>query len=154
LLCSGLLGAEPSRVEALELELLLADGVPLGARSLVGFMPLSAEAMPGLVPFGVGTDCTRPMAPGLVPPPRIGIDCTAPGAVRVEVGAVDGVVRGWVPLLNSVPFGARLLLGLPLPGAATPGLVPFGVGTDCTRPMTPGLVPLGVGIDCTTPGPV
>ena len=83
MLCSGLV--EPSRVEALELELLLADGVPL-----------SAEAMSGLVPFGVGTDCTRPMEPVPVPPPRprVGIDCTAPGAARVDIGAVDGVVRG------------------------------------------------------------
>jgi len=149
------LGAELSRVWAPELELLPANGVPLGVRSLLGFMPLSAEAMPGLVPFGVGTDCTRPMVPGLVPPLRVGIDCTAPGAVRVDVGAVDGVVRGWAPLLNSVPFGARLLLGLPLPGAATPGLVPFGVGTDCTRPVAMlGLVPFGVGTDCTPPGAV
>jgi hypothetical protein len=104
------------------------------------------------VPFGVGTDCTTP------------------GVVGADVGAVDGIVPGWVPLTNGVPFGARLLLGIaPLPGAATPGLAPFGVGTGCTRPgvagtevgavdgvvlgaATPGLAPFGVGTGCTTPG--
>lgn len=95
---SSCIGIRIIAVKALELELLsppiglvwlLANGVPLGARSLLEFMPLSGEAMPELVPFGVGTDCTRPMAPGLMPLGD-GVDCTTPGAVIVDFGAVDG----------------------------------------------------------------
>lgn len=123
---------------------------------LASVVLLAGAEMPGLVPFGVGTDCTVPMVPGLVPL-RVGIDCRAFGAVRVDVGAVRGwapLLSGGAPLLNCVPLGARLLVELVrVPGMATPGLVPLGVGTDCTSPAEMlGLVPFGVGTDCTMPG--
>jgi hypothetical protein len=94
--------------------LLLANGVPFGATSLLEMVPLGGAATPGLVPFGVGTDFTMR------------------GAAGVTVGTADAVVPGGLLLANGVPFGATSLLEMvPLAGAATPGLVPLGVGTDC-----------------------
>jgi hypothetical protein len=71
----------------------LVSGVPLGAVATLLELTAALEAeTPGLVPFGVGTERTPPLAtPGFVPLDA-GADGTALDAVDAAVGAVDGDV--------------------------------------------------------------